>query len=114
QQADGVSTLLLGDRVRLPGAERLLPLDEADEALEVRAAKLLVRSREPGELAKIRVAAGAVVAREDGQVVVVLRQDALTEELEGRVRRELEEPVVALAEREQQAPVLLGQVTRQR
>ena len=51
QQADRVSALLLGDRVRLLRAERLLTLDEADEAFEVGPAQLLVRPGEAGELA---------------------------------------------------------------
>ena len=115
EQADGVGALLLGHRVGLLRADVLLPLDEADEPLEVGAAQLLVRPREARELAEVRVAPRAVAAREHGEVVVVLRQDPLAEELERRVGgRELEEPVVPLAEREQQPPVVLGEVARQR
>ena len=57
QQANGVAALLLRDRVRLLRAERLLTLDEANEALEVGAAQLFVGAREAGELAEVRVAA---------------------------------------------------------
>ena len=70
--------------------------------------------REAGELAQVRVATHPVAPREHRQVVVVLGDDPLAEELEGRRGGDLEQPVVALAEREQQTPVLLGQVTRQR
>ena len=72
EQPDCVRALLLGDRVRLLRADRLLPLDEADEALDVRPAELLVRPGEPCELPEVRVPAPAVGQREDREVVVVL------------------------------------------
>ena len=114
EQADGVTTLLLGHGVGLFRTERLLALDEADEPLEIGSAELFVGPREACELAKVRVAPSAVAARQDGQVVVVLRQDPLAEKLQRRVRRELEEPVVSLPEGEQEPSVCLGQVARQR
>ena len=47
QQPDHVGALLLGDRLELGGADRVLLRDEADEALDVGAAQLLVRARQP-------------------------------------------------------------------
>ena len=44
----------------------------------------------------------------------MLRHDPLAKELERRGGSRVEEPVVALAEREQQAPVVLGEVARKR
>ena len=82
EQPHGVGALLLRDRVALGGADRLLLLDEADEALDVGAAQLLVRAREPRELAQVRVAAPAVPLREHGEVVVVVGDDPLAEPLE--------------------------------
>ena len=114
EQADGVPALLLGHGVGLFRAERLLAFDEADEALEIGSAELFVGAREACELAEVRVAPRAVVPRQHGKVVVVLREDPLAEKLQRRVRRELEEPVVPLPEGEQEPPVLLGQVARQR
>ena len=56
-------------------ADRVLLGDEADEALDVGPAQLLVRASETRELAQVRVAALPVAAREYGQVVVVLDED---------------------------------------
>ena len=110
EQAHGVRALLLRDRVGLPGPDGLLPVDEADEPLQVGAAQLLVRTREAPELAEVRVPALAVVAREHREVVVVLAEHPLAEELERRVGRELEQAVVALPERQEQAPVVVREV----
>ena len=95
-------------------ADRILLGDEADEALDVGAAQLLVRAREPRELAQVRVAALPVAARQHGEVVVVLDEDALAEQLEREPRRALDEPLVALQERAHEAAVVLGEVGRQR
>ena len=89
-------------------------LDEADEALDVGAAQLLVRAREPRELAQVRVAAPAVPLREDGEVVVVVGDDPLAEPLEREARRRVGEPVVALPERAEEPRVALVEVGRQR
>src|SRR5262245_64246083 len=82
EQADGVASLLLRDRLELARADRLLLGDEADEALDVGAAQLLEGAREPRELAQVRVAAAAVPLCEDCEVVVVLGDDSLAERLE--------------------------------
>ena len=113
EQADGVRALLLGHRIRLLRPDRLLALDEADEALEVRAAELLVGAREPRELPEVGVPAPAVGEREDREVVVVLGQDALAQELERRVRGHVEESLVSLPEGEQEPAVVLRQVCRE-
>ena len=86
QQADRIASLLLGNGLELAGSNRLLVAHEPDESLDVGAAQLLVRAREPGELAEIRVAAPAVPAGKHRQVVVMLREDALAEPLEGKAR----------------------------
>ena len=79
QQPDGVGALLLCDRVPLRRPDRLLLLDEADEAFDIGAAQLLVRAREPRQLAQIRVAPAPVPLREHGEVVVVVgRRSART------------------------------------
>ncbi len=114
QQADSVRPFLLGDRVGLLRSDRLLAFDEPDEALDVGAAELLVRACEPRQLAQVRVAPAAVRQREDREVVVVLGEDALAQELERRVRGDVEEPLVALPEREQEPSVVLREVARQR
>src|SRR5438105_736586 len=75
-----------------------LVADKPDEPLDVRAAQLLVRPCEPGELAEIRVAAPAVPAGEHRQIVVMLREDALAEPLEGKARERSRQSLVALAE----------------
>ena len=87
EQAHGVASLLLRDRLELARAGRLLLRDEADEALDVGAAQLLVRPRETRELAHVRVAAAAVPLREHREVVVVVGDDALAEQLEREPRR---------------------------
>jgi hypothetical protein len=111
EQPDRVRALLLGHRVRLLRTDRLLPLDEPDEALDVRAAELLVRSRESRELSQVRVPAPAVGQREDREVVVVLGEDALAQELERRMRRDVEQALVALPEREHEPLVVLKEVS---
>ena len=108
QQTNRIGALLLGDRVALGGADRLLLTDEADEPFDVGAAQLLVGAREARQLAQVRVAAPAVPLGEDGEVVVVVGDDPLTEPLEREPRRCVGEPVVALPERAQQARVALG------
>src|SRR5207237_2238249 len=85
QQPDGVRAFLLRDRLELAGADSLLVADEADEAFDVRAAQLLVRAREPGELADVRVPPPAVPLGEDGEVIVVLGDDPLAQALEREV-----------------------------
>ena len=96
QQPDGVGALLLGHGVALRRPDRLLLLDEADEALDVGAAQLLVRAREPRQLAQVRVATAPVPLREHGEVVVVVGDDPLAEALEREPRRRFREPVVPL------------------
>ena len=113
EQAHRVGALLLGDRLELARADRLLLGDEADEALDVGPAQLLVRAREPRELAHVRVAPAAVPLREHGEVVVVLGDDLLAQPLEGEPRHRLDQPVVALAEGAHQALVALGEPRRQ-
>ena len=98
QQPDRVRALLLGDRLELRRADGLLLLHEADEPGHVRPAELLVRACEPPELAQVRVAAAPVPLGEDGQVVVVLGEDALAEALEREPRHRLDEALVPLQE----------------
>ena len=114
QQAHRVGAFLLGHRLELRGAERLLVAQEADEALEVRPAHLLVGAREPHQLAQVRVAAAAVPAREHRQVVVVRRDELLAEPLERQPRRGGDEPLVALLERAHEPLVALRERLRQR
>ena len=113
QQPDGAGALLLGDRLELAHAGGVLLEHEADEALDVGAAQLLVRAREPCELAQVRVAAAAVPLREHGEVVVVLDDDLLAEALEPDSRGHRGQPLVALAEGLQQPRVALGETFRQ-
>ena len=101
QQADGAGALLLRDGLELVRADGLLVGDEADEPLNVGTAQLLVRAREPRQLAEVRVPAPPVPAREDGKVVVVLCDDPLAEALERRTHRGGGEPFVPLPERTQ-------------
>ncbi len=84
-------------------AHGLLLGDEADEALDVGPAQLLVRAGETGELAQVRVAPPAVPLREDGEVVVVLGDDLLAQPFEREPRHGLDEPLVALAKRAHQS-----------
>src|SRR5206468_7569926 len=107
QQPDRVGALLLRDGFELACADRILVADEANESLDVRSAELFVRTREPRELAQIRVAASAVPLREDREVVVMLADDALAETLERQTRRHPREPLVPLPERTQQLRVTL-------
>ena len=99
EKADRVRALLLGERLDLLGAERLLVVHEADERREIGAADCLVLPREPPNLPQVREPARTVPAREDRQVVVVLREDLLAEPLEPCARRHTNEPLVALEER---------------
>ena len=114
EQPHGVGALLLRHRLELRRAERLLLVDEADEALDVAAAQLLVGAREPHQLAQVRVAPLPVPAREHGEVVVVLADDLLAEPLERDARRRRDEPLVALLERADQLLVALVERRRQR
>ena len=82
EQAHGVRSLLLGERLELLRPQRLLVLDEADEGGEIGAADRLVFAREPPELAQVREPTGTIRAREDREVVVVLREDLLADPLE--------------------------------
>ena len=99
EQANGVTCLLLRKRLGLVGARRLPIVHEAHEALDVAAAKILERSRQPPQLPQIRIAAPAVRSSEDGEVVVVLRHDLVDQPLEPDRCRQCDEAVVALAER---------------
>ena len=112
QQPHRVGSLLLGHSVALGRADRLLLLDEADEALDVGAAQLLVRAREPRQLAQVRVAPAAVPLREHGEVVVVVGDDPLAEALEREPRRRVGEPVVTLPERTQKPRVVGVEISR--
>ena len=87
EEADRVRALLLRDRLGLARAGGVLVADEADEALDVGPAQLLVGAGEARELAQVRVAAAAVPLREDGEVVVVVGDDPLAELLEREPRR---------------------------
>ena len=99
EQPDGVGALLLCDRVPFRRPDRLLLLDEADEAFDIGAAQLFVRAREPRQLAQICVAPAPVPLCEHGEVVVVVADDPLAQAFEREPRRRLREPVVALPER---------------
>ena len=114
QEPDRVGTLLLRDGVALARAGGLLLGDEPDEPLDVGPAELLVRPRETGELAEVRVAALPVPTREHGEVVVVLDEDSLAEQLQREPRRALDEALVALQERAHEPPVVLREIGRQR
>ncbi len=113
EQPHGIRALLLRNRLELLGADGFLVADEADEAFQVRAAQLLVRAREPRELAQVRVAAAAVPLREHGEVVVVLGDDLLAETLERQARQCPDEPLVALEERADQLRVAFVELGRQ-
>ena len=118
EQPHGAAALLLGDGFQLLRAERVLVADEADEALDVRAADRLVLAGEPAELAEVREATSPVPAREHGEVVVVLADDPVAQRLEPDPGRRAHEPLVALEERAQQALVarveLLGKRSLER
>ena len=114
EQPHGIGALLLRDGVALGRTGSILLGDEPDEPLDVRAAELLVRPRQPRELAQVRVPALPVAPRENSQVVVVLDEDALAEQLQREPRRALDQTLVPLQERADEAPVLLGEVGRQR
>ena len=114
QQPDRVAAFLLGNGFELARPHRLLLGDEADEALDVRAAQLLVGTCETRELAQVRVAAAAVPVREHREVVVVLGDDPLAEQFQRELRREHGEPVEALLKRAQQAGIPLGERRRER
>ncbi len=114
EQPHGVCALFLGDGVALGRADRILLGDEPDEALEIGAAELLVRPGQPRELAQVCVAARTVTPCQHGQVVVVLDEDALAEQLQREPRRAVDEALVALQERADETPVLLGEVGGQR
>jgi hypothetical protein len=113
QQPDGVATLLLRHGLALARAGRLLVCDEAEEAFDLGAAELFVRTRQPRQLAQVGVAPAPVPAGEDGEVVVVLGDDALAETLEARRRRRAHEPVVALAEGFEKAAVARPELGRE-
>ena len=109
QQPDGTRSFLLRDRLQLLDPRRVLLEHEADEALDVRAAQLLVGTREPRELAQVGVAAAPVPLREHREVVVVLDEDLLAETFEPDGPRNRSQPVVALTEGLQQPPIALRQ-----
>ena len=114
QQPDGVGAFVLGKRLGLVHAGCALVGDEADEALDVPAAEILERAREPAELADVRVAAATVPLREHREVVVVLRDDLLEQALEpGRLRAD-GQPVVALPKRAEELLVALDELRRKR
>ncbi len=104
--------LLLGHGLDLPCADELLISDEADEALEIAAAELLVGPGQPRELPEVRVPPPAVPAREHREVVVVLGDDTVAQMLETGSHREPGETLVALPEGRQPAPVALRQALR--
>ena len=87
EQPHRVAPLLLGERLRLVRARRLSVEDEADEPLDVAAAKSFVRAREPTELPEIRVTATPVVLSKHREVVVVLGHDLVDQPLETGRRR---------------------------
>ena len=105
EQPDGIPTLLLRDGLALASAGGLLIGDKAEETLDIRAPQLLVGACEPRQLAQVRIATAAVPARENGQVVVVLRDDPLTETLEAGGGRCANDPVVALSESLEEASI---------
>ena len=109
QQANGVRALLLRDGLALGRAERVLLADEAHEALDVRAAQLLVRACEPRELAQVGVAPLAVPLGEHRQVVVVVGDHTLAEPLQREPRGRRDEPVVPLPECTHELGVALRQ-----
>ena len=114
EQAHGIRALLHGDRVTLGRSDRLLLFDEANEALEIRAAQLLVRARDPRQLAQICIPPPPVPLGEYGEVVVVVGDDPLAESFEGKARRGLDQPVVALPERAQEPDIALVEIRRER
>ena len=105
QEPHGAPSLLLGNRLELLRAERILVAHEPHEALDVRAAHGLVVARQASELAEVRESSRPVPPREDGEVVVVLAHHALAESLEPDPRRGANQSLVALEERAQQARV---------
>ena len=110
EQADGVGALFLGHRLQLLRPDRLLLLHEADEALDVGSAQLLVGASQAGELPQVRIATPSVPLRQHGQVVVVLGDDRLAEALEREANGGGDQSVVPLLERPQQARVPLGEI----
>ena len=113
EQPHRARALLLRHGLPLRRADRLLLAHEADEALDVRAAQLLVGAGEPRQLAQVRVAAAAVPLGEHGEVVVVLGDDPLAQALERQPARRGREPVVALLERAHE-PLVRGREARRR
>ena len=107
EQPDDIGALLLGDGLELGRADRVELANEADEALDVRAAQLLVRAGEARELAQVRVPTAPVPLGQDGEVVVVLGDDPLAEPLERAPRGQSRQPVVALAKRAHELGVSL-------
>ena len=110
QQPNRASALLLGNGLELLRAERILLAHETDEAGDVCTANRLVVPREAPELAQVGEAPAAVPTGQDGQVVVVLADDPLTESLESHAGRCAHESLVPLEEGAKQALVALGQV----
>ena len=109
EQANSVGAFLLGHRLELAGADRLLLADEPDETLDVRPPELLVRARETRELPQVRIAPAPVPLGEHGEVVVVLSDDLLAEPLQREPRHRLYQAFVALAESAHQPLVPLGE-----
>ena len=93
-----VGVLLLGHGLELARAHRFLIADEADEALDVAAAQVLVGAGEARELAHVGVAPPPVPLGEHGEVVVVVGDDPLAELLEREPGRGAGEPLEALEE----------------
>jgi hypothetical protein len=110
QQPNRASAFLLGDRLELSCAERILLAHEADEAGDVCTADRLVIPREAPELAQVGEAPAAVPTGQNCQVVVVLADDALTESLEPHAGRCTHESLVPLEEGAKQPLVALGQL----
>jgi hypothetical protein len=95
-------------------APSILLAHESNEAGDVCTANRLVVPREAPELAQIGEATAAVPTGQDGQVVVVLADDPLTESLESHAGRCAHESLVPLEEGAKQALVAGGQVLGKR
>ena len=113
-----VGSLLLGERLQLLRAERALIAHEAHEPAQVCAPHGLVLACEPAELPQVREAPGAVPARQNRQVVVVLGDDLLAELLQPETRGGTREPLVPLPKGAEKPPVVgadpLGHATLER
>ncbi len=112
QQAHGVAALVGHGRLRLAAALGAQPGHAVEEALQARPAHRLVAPRQPRELLQVREAPDAVAAAEDGEVVVVVVDDALDEARERQAPGVRDEAVEAPAEALDAARVGLGEGAR--